>query len=194
MLSNLPCQITLIAVFALVISCAHQDLGRTRPIDHKFVADVSPLSPPDSRSLQKYALTLPIFEMTDQAERIRWVSSSALRRETRDELVLVGDGAQDSVAIQRISAADSADQRIRLTIAAQGGGPDPIYELIRVRGGWKRTGMRNADGAWDAIYRGVHPGDNTDKEGQNKPVEATAISPQIDSESCAPPPHLKRSA
>lgn len=25
---------------------------------------------------------------------------------------------------------------------------------------------------------------------QNKPVEATAISPQIDSESCAPPPHF----
>jgi hypothetical protein len=77
--------------------------------------------------------------MTDQAERNRWVWNSERRRESRDELVLVGDGAQDSVAIQRISAADSANQRIRLTIAAQGGGPDPIYELIRVPVGWKRT-------------------------------------------------------
>jgi hypothetical protein len=169
MLSKLPWQITLTAAFALVTSCAHQDPGWTRPIDHKFIADVAPLSPPDSRSLQKYALTLPIFEVTDQAERIRWVSSSELRRETRDELVLVGDGAQDSVAIQRISASDSDDQRIRLTIAAQGGGPDPIYELIRVPGGWRRTGKRSADGAWDKIYRRGHTGDGIDKKAESSP-------------------------
>jgi hypothetical protein len=170
MLSKPPLRITWIAAFALLTSCAHQGSGWTRPIDHKFVADVAPLSPPDSRSLQKYALTLPIFEMTDQGERIRWVSISALRRESRDELVLVGDGAQNSVAIQRISAAESVDQRIRVTTAAQGGGPDPIYELIRVPGGWKRTGMRNAKGAWDSIYRGAHAGVDTDKEAEQQRV------------------------
>jgi hypothetical protein len=137
-------------------------------MDQKFIADVVPLSPASSRDLQSYALTLPIFEMTDQAERIRWVSSSELRRETRDELVLVGDGAQDSVAIQRISAVDSPNQRIRLIVAAQGGGPDPVYDLIRVPGGWKRTSMRSADGAWDRIYRGVHTGTVTDKEGRTR--------------------------
>jgi hypothetical protein len=31
---------------------------------------------------------------------------------------------------------------------------------------------------------------NQEKDQQNKPVEATAISRQIESESCAPPPHL----
>ena len=164
--SNLSWQVTLIAAFALVTSCTHQDSGRTRPVDHKFVADVTPLSPPDSRNLQKYALTLPIFEMTDQAERNRWVSNSERRRESRDELVLVGDGAQDSVAIERISAADSANQRIRLTIAARGGGPDPIYELIRVPGGWKRTGMKRVEGAWDKIYRGTYTGGDVNKKAQ----------------------------
>ena len=156
----------LIAAFASVTSCAQQDSVWTRPIDHKFVADVAPLSSPDSRSLQNYALTLPIFEVTDQAERIRWVSSSEMRRETRDELVLVGEGAQDSVVIQRISAADSDDQRIRLIIAAQGGGPDPIYDLIRVPGGWKRTGMKRVEGAWSKIYWGPRTAGDTKKDAE----------------------------
>lgn len=168
--SNMPSkllrEIALVAAIAVSASCVRQDSGWTRPMDHKFVADVAPLTPPDSSSLQRFALTLPIFEMTDPTERVRWVSSSKLRRETRDELVLVGDGAQSSVAIQRISAADSPDQRIRLIIESQGGGPDRVYDLIRVPGGWKRASIRSADGAWDLIFRGVHAGAADNEAGQ----------------------------
>jgi hypothetical protein len=158
--------IALMTIFALVSSCANKESAWTDPLEQKFIADVAPLSPPHSRSLQSYALTLPIFEMTDQTERIRWVSSSDLRSESHDQLVLVGDGAQSSAAIQRVSSVDLPDQRIRLTIAAQGGGPDPTYELMRVQGGWRRTGLKREEGAWDKIYKKANANRTVNKEAQ----------------------------
>ena len=132
-------------------------------MDHRFIADEAQLSPPDSRSLQSYALTLPVFEMTDQSKRKQWVLDHGT--ETRDLLIVGGDGAQSPFAIQRISSYDSIDQRIRLTQEG-GGGPDPIYELRRVPGGWKRTGITRKNGAFNEIDRRYPIGGDTHLEAE----------------------------
>jgi hypothetical protein len=117
-----------------------------------FVPDQAPLEPPHTRDLQKYILTLPVFEMAPKDERIHWVTSNAVRTNTENSFVIIGDGAQSSVTLERLSAITEPSQRIRVTVEAQGGGGDPVYDLERVQGGWRHLAgpVRKSNKSWMA--------------------------------------------
>lgn len=150
-----------VAVMALG-SCFHREEDGVGELQRKVILDRAPLSPPDSRSLEDYALTLPVFEMTDREHIARFMAKYTMKPVTRDLLVAMGDGAQDSFAIRRISSYEAADQRIQLIVYWVAAGPpaETVYELKRIPGGWKRLKTTRTEGEFnracnDAVAAGA---------------------------------------
>lgn len=129
-----------------LISCAQQaaieppqDTPAPTPypsMEHAFIPDNIPLSPPNSTDLQKLALTLPVFE-TSPESLLQWVTKENGAVLNGNTWSIVANGAQSPVEVQRRPSSPTGAQRIRAILGP--GLHDPYqwtYDLERTTGGW----------------------------------------------------------
>ncbi len=109
-------------------------------MEKTFIPDENPIRDPDTKNLEDFAVTLPVFESGDA---IGWIESGpgAINRE--EEWVIRADGAQAPVKIQRLERSPQGSQRIKVLIGpslVSKESPPPIwvYEVERASGGWEQ--------------------------------------------------------
>lgn len=106
-------------------------------MDQPFITDEKPRELGPASDIQEIGLSFPMFELTEQGARDGIAQGSVDVIRTENRWVLVGDGAQPTVSVERLSAQEDVELRVRV----QTGGLHPDRgvweaEYLRQKNGW----------------------------------------------------------
>lgn len=126
---------------ALVACAGMGGSGAPYPaMEQEFIPDAYPIRNAKTKSLQEFALTLPVYDSPKTVEQIKSGYGGVNRG---DAWTLRTEGSQPPVFIQRLKPSSSGAQRIKVLVGpstSSAVSPPPVwvYELERQRGGWKQ--------------------------------------------------------
>lgn len=146
MLQLLLSNLLLVAITAGLTCCGNalkpSEAHPYQMLASSTVSDIEPLS--DERpSMQDLAFTFPVFEM-GTAEMKKSIRLGDVQiREAVNFWQLLGDGAQSTITLERLTAPDVLPLIVRLSVGPVFDGVGKrsllhIYRFERISGGWKR--------------------------------------------------------